>query len=103
MDINHGQYYLLLTRPHINGGLGNSSWQLISLWGVALGYPVLKDCGAPPTTCLSVFVEAPRTIFYQNNIRFCLEMTFPGNLSLPMIVLGAFEGRHTFKIDRSIG
>jgi hypothetical protein len=27
-------------------------------------------------------------------------MTFPGNLSLPMIVLGAFEERHTFKIER---
>jgi hypothetical protein len=44
-------------------------------------------------------VEDPRTIFYQNNIRFCLEMTFPGNLSLPMTVLGAFEGRHAFKTE----
>jgi hypothetical protein len=25
-------------------------------------------------------------------------MTFAGNLSLPMLLLGAFKGKHTFKI-----
>ena len=76
----------------------HGGYHLIGAWVWVIRHP--KDCGAPPATCLSAFVEAPWTIFWQNNIRVCLEMTFPGNLSLPMIVLGAFEGRHTFKIER---
>jgi hypothetical protein len=93
MDINHGQYYLLLTRQLINGDPGNSAWRFLC-HGAAP-----KDCGAPPRTCLWDSLEDPRTIFWQNNIRFCLEMTFPGNLSLPISVLGAFERRHTFYIE----
>ena len=76
----------------LHGNLGH--------WGVALWHPAPKDCGAPQRSCLSAFVEAPRTIFCQNTIRFCLEMTFPGNLSLPVILLGAFEGRHASQIER---
>jgi hypothetical protein len=32
----------------------------------------------------------------QNNISFSGEMIFPGNLSLPVIVLGEVELRHDF-------
>jgi hypothetical protein len=58
-----------------------------------------QKLGAPPRTCLSAFVGASRTIFWQNDIRFCWEMTFPGNLSLAMIVLGEFTRKYAYKIE----
>jgi hypothetical protein len=46
-----------------------------------------------------VFMEAPRVIFMQNNISFYGEMIFPGNFSLPVIVLGEVERRHDYLLE----
>jgi len=51
---------------------------------------------------LSGSVPDPRIIFWQNNIRFCSEMTFPGNLSLPIIFWELLRGDLTDRLNDAL-
>jgi hypothetical protein len=43
--------------------------------------------------------KPPEKNFLQNDIRFCLEMIFPENLSLSMVVLETLERKCSFQIE----
>jgi len=64
-----------------------------------LDIPPPKVWGAPQRTSLKAFREDPRVTFLRENVRFCVKMIFPGNLSVPVIIPGPFERIHTFLIE----
>jgi len=78
-----------LTRQAIDGNPGNYPRRIFGHDGVAHGHHAPKGPGISPQTSLAWLREKTPGNCFQENIRFGLAMTFPGNLPVPVMSLGA--------------
>jgi hypothetical protein len=80
-----------------NRAIGQGDYYFIETWPKDIQSP--KAGGLHRSPLLGRSWKTTGIIFLQNNIRFCFEMIFLGNLLVPLIALGALERRQEFLME----